>query len=79
MGRAESVVHKHIRQGSQVLAEGFAVLCLFRAVAGVLKQHYFAVLHGFHGRLRIGTYHLRVCGEFHFLAQKLCQTGRHRR
>ena len=74
----ESVIDKHIGQGSQLFGEGLAVLCLFDAIASVLQQDHLAVFHSFYSCLRVRADNVVVRGEFHFLTQQFGQAHGHR-
>ncbi len=67
----ESVVDKHVRDRSEILAECVDVLCLFRAETCIFKKNHVAVLHRGHGGSGIVADHCAVSGELHFLSEQL--------
>ena len=78
VGRTESVANVIVGQFSQLFAEFFAVLRLFRAAeTGVLQQNNVAVLHRCNRCGRFLAGHVIIGNEFHFLAQLLGQSGRY--
>ena len=70
---AEGIVHENIRQRSQILAEFFAVLCLFLAVSCIFKEHYLSVLQRFGCGFRIRSDDFGIRCENDFLSQQLGQ------
>ena len=78
MSRSESVVYENIAERSQLFAELIAVLGLFRAVTGILKENHVAVLHRLNRGLRVRANHFRISGKLYFLAKELGQALRNR-
>ena len=74
----ESIVYKEVGNGTEVLGELFAVLCLFGTEAGVLKKNNIAVLHLCNGFSCIVTYDCVVISKNYILAENFCETYRYR-
>ena len=71
---AECVVDINVAKACEILGEGFAVLGLLGAEAGVLKQDYVAVLHSGNGCPCIVADNIVVSCKNDFLAELLAES-----
>ena len=67
----ESIVYENVCQGSELFGELLAVLSLFLAITGVLKENNIAVLHSSNSCLCVLADYVVIFCEDNFLAQAL--------
>ena len=67
----ESIVYENVCQGSELFGELLAVLGLFLAITGVLKENNIAVLHSSNSCLCVLADYVVIFCEDNFLAQAL--------
>ncbi len=73
MSSTESIVYEDICQRSELFGELLAVLCLFLAITGILKENNIAVLHSGNSCPCVLADNIVIFCEDNFLAQALGQ------
>ena len=79
MSCSECVIYENISEGSKLLGESFAVLCLFLAITSILKKNDIAVLHSCDSCLCVLADNIVIRCELDFLSEKLGETYSDRR